>query len=91
MPKKRGHGIYPPAEMGPVARSVMAEFGKGQLRTSTGETVTDPEQAFAIAQSEQRRAKKQGSAKRTVAGRTRLRPKLTSRGKKMKKGSTKLI
>lgn len=35
---------------------VMSEFGKGQLKSSSGQKVTNPKQAIAIALSEQRRA-----------------------------------
>jgi Family of unknown function (DUF6496) len=34
---------------------VMGEFGKGDLKSSSGETVTDPKQAQAIAFSEARK------------------------------------
>ena len=34
----------------------MHEFKKGQLHSSSGQTVTDPKQAMAIALSEQRRS-----------------------------------
>ena len=37
-------------------KTVMEEFGKGELKSSSGEKVTDPEQAKAIAYSEQREA-----------------------------------
>ncbi len=60
--------------MGPKARTVMAEYGKGKLRSSSGAPVTDFKQAVAISQSEQAAAKKRGSSKRTWRGRTRMRP-----------------
>lgn len=44
-------------EVGEKFKTVMEEFGKGELKSSSGETVTDPEQAKAIAYSEQREAK----------------------------------
>ena len=44
-------------EVGEKFKTVMKEFGKGELKSSSGETVTDPEQAKAIAYSEQREAK----------------------------------
>ena len=37
---------------------VMGEFKEGELRSSSGEKVTDPKQALAIGYSEARRAKK---------------------------------
>lgn len=37
---------------------VMHEFGKGTLKSSSGQSVTDRKQAIAIAYSEARRAKK---------------------------------
>lgn len=44
-------------EVGEKFKTVMKEFGKGELKSSSGETVTDPEQAKAIAYSEQREVK----------------------------------
>lgn len=44
-------------EVGEKFKTVMEEFGKGELKSSSGETVTDPKQAKAIAYSEQREAK----------------------------------
>ena len=43
-------------EVGEKFKTVMEEFGKGELKSSSGETVTDPKQAKAIAYSEQREA-----------------------------------
>ena len=37
---------------------VMTEYGKGKLKSSSGQKVTNPKQALAIALSESRRAKK---------------------------------
>jgi hypothetical protein len=46
---------------GPVSRpkveTVMGEFKRGDLKSSSGQTVTNPKQAQAIALSEGRRAK----------------------------------
>ena len=44
-------------EVGEKFKTVMEEFGKGELKSSSGEKVTDPKQAKAIAYSEQREAK----------------------------------
>ncbi len=63
-------------KIGKKGKVVLGEFGKGKLRTSAGKPVTDISQAVAIAFSEQRAAKKRGSAIRTFMGRARLRPKL---------------
>ena len=38
--------------------TVMREFKKGKLKSSSGQKVTNPKQALAIALSESRRAKK---------------------------------
>jgi len=38
-------------------RKVMSEFGSGSLRSSSGQKVTNPKQAMAIALSEQRRVR----------------------------------
>ena len=47
------------AKMGPKARKVMSEYGKGTLHSGgSGKVVTDPKQAQAIAFSEQRRARR---------------------------------
>jgi hypothetical protein len=43
---------------GGKVRTVMHEFGQGKLRSSSGQKVTNPKQAIAIALSEQRRVKK---------------------------------
>lgn len=53
-------------EVGEKFKTVMEEFGKGELKSSSGETVTDPEQAKAIAYSEQREATKDASDRRGV-------------------------
>lgn len=45
-------------EVGEKFKTVMEEFGKGELESSSGEKVTDPKQAKAIAYSEQREATK---------------------------------
>ena len=37
---------------------VMTEYGKGKLKSSSGQKVSNPKQALAIALSESRRAKK---------------------------------
>lgn len=37
--------------------AVMGKFGKGNLKSGSGETVTDPKQAVAIMLSEKRKAK----------------------------------
>ena len=55
---------------------VMKTFAAGRLRSSSGETVTDPKQARAIAASEARETEKRGRAMRTWHGRRRMRPKL---------------
>lgn len=44
-------------EVGEKFKTVMEEFSKGELKSSSGEKVTDPKQAKAIAYSEQREAK----------------------------------
>jgi hypothetical protein len=54
----------------------MRVFERGRLRSSSGETVTDPAQAKAIAMNEGREAEKHGVKKRTWHGRSRLRPPL---------------
>lgn len=51
--------------VGKKFRKVMREFGKGTLRSSSGEKVTSQKQAVAIAASEQRQANK-GKHKRRV-------------------------
>ncbi len=43
--------------------TVMHEFKTGKLKSSSGDKVTNPKQAIAIALSEQRRARKQGLMK----------------------------
>jgi hypothetical protein len=55
---------------------VMKVFSKGRLRSKSGETVTDPEQAKAIAMGEGRAAEERGVKKRSWMGRTRIRPRL---------------
>ena len=45
-------------KVGGKVQKVMHEFGSGKLRSSSGQKVTNPKQAIAIALSEQRRAKK---------------------------------
>jgi len=62
-------------KVGNQAKVVLKEYGKGKLRTNTGKKVTNRKQAFAIAMSEQRAAKKRGTSKRTWKGRTRIRPR----------------
>lgn len=42
---------------------VMKEYKQGKLKSSSGDKVTDREQAIAIALSEKRRARKQGLMK----------------------------
>lgn len=54
---------------------VMKTFAAGKLRSSSGETVTDPKQAKAIAISEAEAARERGTERRTWRGRTRIRPK----------------
>lgn len=54
---------------------VMRTFAKGKLRSSSGEKVTSPKQAKAIAMSEGRSAAKHGKKERTWRQRTRMRPK----------------
>jgi hypothetical protein len=56
---------------------VMKVFAKGRLRSRSGKTVTDPEQAQAIAMSEGRSAEEHGVKKRTWKGRSRIRPILS--------------
>lgn len=58
------------------ASIVMREFYKKNLRSKSGETVTDINQAKAIAMEEGRTGEAQGTAKRTWEGRSRIRPKL---------------
>lgn len=58
---------------------VMKTFNRGRLRTPQGKTVTNPEQARAIAMSEKRAASSRGVSRRTFKGRTRIRPKLKKR------------
>jgi len=58
------------------AAIVMKIFYAGKLRGKDGKTVTDVEQAKAIAMSEGRAAEEKGVKKRTWEGRTRIRPKL---------------
>ena len=57
MPQRRSH---PSTSGGPVNRrkvaTVMREFKKGSLRSSSGDRVTTPTQGIAIALSEARRA-----------------------------------
>lgn len=61
---------------------VMEEFHKGKLRSSSGQKVTNPMQAVAIAYSEEREAKKRGAKMRTWRGRRRMRPnRAKKRGK----------
>jgi hypothetical protein len=55
---------------------VMKVFSRHRLRSSSGETVTNPEQAKAIAMSEGRAAEQRGVKKRSWHGRSRLRPPL---------------
>lgn len=55
---------------------VMRVFEKGRLRSSSGETVTNPKQAVAIAMSEGRGGEERGLKKRSWMGRTRIRPRL---------------
>lgn len=51
-------------KIGPKGRVVLHEFKKGKLRSSSGEEVTDLNQALAIAFSEQRQAKKHKARKK---------------------------
>uniref|UniRef100_A0A6H1ZK09 Uncharacterized protein n=1 Tax=viral metagenome TaxID=1070528 RepID=A0A6H1ZK09_9ZZZZ len=51
-------------KVGAKARKVLKEFGAGTLKTSAGKKVTNQKQAFAIAMSEQRRAKKKHKKKK---------------------------
>lgn len=44
--------------VGSKFKKVMGEYGSGSLKSSSGQKVTNPKQAKAIAYSEQRRAKK---------------------------------
>lgn len=46
------------AKLRSKGKTVMKEFSKGQLRSSSGQKVTNPKQAVAIAFSEQRRHKR---------------------------------
>ena len=72
----------PPKVKSPTGRKqvskVMRAFyeGKNGLKSKSGETVTDPEQAKAIAMSEGRATEKRGVSKRSWMGRTRMRPHL---------------
>ena len=61
------------------AAVVMKTFKDGKLRSSSGKTVTDPEQARAIAMSEGRAAEERGTEKREWRGRERIRPKKVRR------------
>ena len=45
-------------KLGKKGKRVMSEFGDRTLRSSSGQKVTNPKQAYAIAMSEQRRARK---------------------------------
>jgi len=65
--------------LGKQGKVVMKEYGKGRLRSSSGKPVETPEQAFAIAKSEERAAKSRGTTRRTFRGRTRVRPKLKAK------------
>jgi len=55
---------------------VMRAFYEDDLRSSSGETVTEPEQAQAIAMSEARAGESRGFRMRTWKGRRRMRPVL---------------
>ena len=59
-----------------MVSKVMRAFHEGDLKSSSGENVTNPEQAKAIAMSEGRAAEERGVKRRTWHGRTRLRPVL---------------
>lgn len=63
---------------------VMREFYGRRLRSSSGHAVTDPAQAKAIAMSEGRKAQAGVPfRRRTFRGRTRLRPILRSRRRRL--------
>jgi hypothetical protein len=68
----------PPKVKSPTGRkqvsTVMRVFAKKRLRSSSGETVTNPAQAKAIALEEGRSAEKRGVKKRSWMGRSRIRP-----------------
>ena len=68
--------------VGPKARLVLGEYEKSKLRSSSGEKVTDFDQAFAIAMSEQRAARRRGASMRTWRGRRRMRPNLTQKARR---------
>lgn len=67
-------------DLGPTGRAqfdvVLHTFHTKKLRGRDGNTITDLEQAQAIAFSEGRIADKRGTSLRTWKGRTRVRPKL---------------
>ena len=58
------------------AGKVMELFHEGKLRSSSGETVTDEQQAKAIAMSEGRAVEERGKKMRQWRGRRRMRPVL---------------
>jgi hypothetical protein len=49
--------------LGRKGKAVLEEFQSGDLQSSNGDTVTNPDQALAIAFSEQRRADKERRSK----------------------------
>lgn len=51
-------------EANPKFKKVMKEYGKGDLKTSAGDAVTDPKQAVAIAASESGQSKKKFKKKK---------------------------
>jgi len=59
-----------------MVSKVMRAFYEDDLKSSSGETVTNPAQAKVIAMSEGRAAEQRGVKRRTWHGRTRLRPVL---------------
>lgn len=83
----KGKGVKPKVkgEKGQAhVAKVMRMFYKGKLKDSAGTKVTNVRKAKAIAMSEARAGQKRGFTKRASAtekGRTRVRPKLTKRGK----------
>lgn len=66
-------------------RVVMGEYKRGRLRSSSGQTVTNPKQAIAIGMSEGRKAEAGVPfRRRTFLGRTRMRPVL-QRGRRRRR------
>lgn len=58
-------------KLGRKGKTVMREFASGQLRSSSGEVVTDQAQALAIAFSEQRNAHRSKDRVRSAKHRVR--------------------